>query len=177
MYRRHIRARYRFCSYRVRSFVYHKILHADDPPHRLALGAAIGVFIAFTPTVGFQMMINVFLSWLLKANKVIGLPIVWISNPATLVPIYYSGYVVGRNMLGWEAVSEGWWSRLAQPPPGWWPAIAFYWSRLMEIAVPLWLGSVVIGILLAYPTYYVLYYLVRTYRLRRWGQLWPPKRD
>ncbi len=176
MYRRHIRTRFRIFLRRARGFLYHSVLHADDPPHQLALGAAIGVFVAFTPTVGFQMMINVFLSWLLKANKVIGLPLVWISNPATLVPMYYSCYVVGRSMLGWEPVHQHWWSRLAQPPPGWWAAIAFYWSRLVEIAAPLWLGGTVIGLLLAYPTYYVLYYLIRKYRLRRWGQLLPPSR-
>ncbi len=154
--------------------MYHNVLHADDPPHRLALGGAIGMFVAFTPAVGFQMMINFFLAWLLRANKVIGLPIVWITNPATIVPIYYFCYVVGRSMLGWEAVHRDWWTRLAQPPPGWWATVAFYWSRLIEIAAPLWLGCSVIGLLLAYPTYYGLYYIVRNYRLRKWGQLLPP---
>ena len=94
IYRRHIRARFRLYLHRARKFIYHNVLHADDPPHRLALGAAIGVFVAFTPTVGLQMMLTVSLAWLLRANKVIGLPVVWISNPATLVPIYYSCYVV-----------------------------------------------------------------------------------
>jgi uncharacterized protein (DUF2062 family) len=132
------------------------------------------MFVTFTPTVGFQMMINVFLAWLLRANKAIGLPIVWISNPATIVPIYYTCYVLGRFMLGWERVPPHWWVELGHPTPGWWPAIGFYWSRLLEIAAPLWLGSIVIGLLLAYPTYYSLYYIIRTYRLKRWGQLSPP---
>ncbi len=174
MYRRHIRARYRLIERRSRKFIYHNVLHADDPPHRLALGAAIGMFVAFSPTVGFQMMIVVFLAWLLRANKVIGLPIVWISNPATIVPIYYFCYVVGRSMLGWQPVPEHWWSRLGQPPAGWWSAVTFYWTRLVEIAAPLWLGCTVIGMLLAYLSYCALYYLIRKYRLRRWGQLLPP---
>ena len=104
----------------------------------------------------------------------IGLPIVWISNPATIVPIYYFCYFVGRMMLGWQAVHRDWWVHLAQPPPGWWETITFYWSRFVEIAAPLWLGCSVIGLLLAYPTYYCLYYLVRNYRLKKWGQLTPP---
>lgn len=66
MYRRHILARFRLYSRRSRKFFYHNVLHADDPPHRLALGAAIGVFVAFMPAVGFQMMINFFLAWLLR---------------------------------------------------------------------------------------------------------------
>ncbi len=174
MYRRHVRARFRLYVRRVRAFVSHNVLHADDPPHRLALGAAIGVFVMFTPTLGFQMLINVMLAWLLKANKAIGVLIVWISNPATFIPIFYPCYLVGRILLQREPVSETWWRQIADPPPGWWPTVAFYWSRILEIAVPLWLGGVVVGILMACPTYYFLYYSIRSYRLRRWGQLVPP---
>ncbi|MHB0959524.1 MAG: DUF2062 domain-containing protein [Pirellulaceae bacterium] len=174
MYRRHVQARFRLYIRRARAFVYHNVLHADDPPHQLALGAAIGIFILFTPTVGFQMMISLLLAWLLKANKAIGVAVVWISNPATMIPIFYPCYLVGRTMLFWEPVSNGWWRQLAQPPPGWWPAVIFYWSRLLEIALPLWLGGIVIGLLVAYPTYYALYYAICSYRMRRWGQLVPP---
>ncbi len=167
MYRRHVRARYRLYSHRVRRFIVHDVLHADDPPHRLALGAAIGMFVTFTPTIGFQMIIVVFLSWLMGANKIVGLPIVWLSNPATFVPMYYSCYVIGRSVLGWPAIGDAWWSQLSKPPDQWWPMVTFYWSRLMEIASPLWLGCVMIGLLLAYPTYYVVHQLIVTYRIRR----------
>ena len=167
MYRRHVRARYRLYSQRARRFIVHDVLHADDPPHRLALGAAIGVFVTFTPTIGLQMIIVVFLSWLLGANKIIGVPIVWLSNPATFVPMYYSCYVIGRSVLGWPAISDAWWSQLSNPPDQWWPMVTFYWSRLMEIASPLWVGCVMIGFLLAYLTYYVVHQLIATYRLKR----------
>lgn len=174
MYRRHVRARFRLYVRRARAFVSHNVLHADDPPHRLALGAAIGVFVMFTPTLGFQMLINVMLAWLLKANKAIGVIVVWISNPATFIPIFYPCYLVGRILLQREPVSEAWWRRIAHPPPGWWPTVAFYWSQILEIAVPLWLGGVVVGTLMACLTYYFLYYAICSYRLRRWGQLVPP---
>ena len=108
---RELRNRYRFYSWRVRRFVLRSLLHTDDPPHELALGVAIGVFVTFTPTVGFQMVLTVFLAWLLRANKAVGVPIVWITNPATIIPIYYSCYVVGRSMLQWESVGEAWWLR------------------------------------------------------------------
>ena len=155
-------------------FVMHSILHADDPPARLALGAAIGVFIAFTPTFGFQMLLVVFSAWLLRANKAVGLPIVWISNPATIAVIYYPCYVVGRTLLGRDPIGQQWWSELRSPPAGWWTAVQFYWSRLVEVATPLWLGCLVVAVCLAIPTYYGVYYAVRLYRLRRWGQLTPP---
>ena len=159
----------------LRQFIVERLLHADDPPHRLALGMAVGVFIAFTPTVGFQMMLAVFLAWLLGANKVVAAAVVWISNPATLVPIYYTCFVVGRSILGYEPMGQEWWGELSNPPSGWWPAVQFYWSRFLEIATPLWAGGALVGLLLAYPSYYVVYHLVRWYRLRRWGQLTPPR--
>ncbi len=157
-----------------RTFTYRRVLHADDPPHKLALGGAIGMFVALTPTVGFQMAENVFLAWLLRANKAIGVPIVWITNPATMVPIYYFCYVIGRTILGVKAVHHHWWQQFSHPPAGWWDGVAFYWTRLMEIAVPLWVGCVAVGLVLACLTYYLLYYSICVYRMRRWGQLVPP---
>ena len=159
---------------RIRRLVVFGVLHADDPPHRLALGAAIGIFVTFTPTVGFQMVLAVFLSWLLGANKAVGVPIVWISNPATLAPIFYPCYVIGRSLLGRETIGAAWWNALAHPPAGWLPAVGFYWNRLLEIAAPLWLGCLVVAIATSVPTYYASYYLIRIYRLRRWGVLTPP---
>lgn len=174
MYRRHVLARLRLFNRNARRFLLHNVLHADDPPHRLALGAAIGIFITFTPTVGFQMVLIVFVSWLLRANKVIGLPLAWISNPLTMVPIFYFCYKAGAVMMGSSGVSRQWWRELARPPDGWWEGVTFYWFRLMEIALPLWTGCLVVATLLALMTYVVVNRLVRFYRLRRWGRLEPP---
>ena len=162
---------------RVRYFVFHTVLHADDPPHRLALGLAIGMFITFTPTVGLQMVLTAFFAWLLRANKLVGLPIVWISNPATIPPIFYFCYRVGRWVLQQEPVGIEWWSELSQPTGTFWERISFYWDRLAEIAAPLWVGSLLVAMILGYATYYVSYYAIYGYRMKRWGQLMPPKKE
>lgn len=151
----------------VRDFVIHRVLHADDPPHRLALGAAIGMFVAFTPTIGAQSALVVGLAWLLGGNKVVGLPLVWISNPATAAPIYYGCYTVGRYMLGMKGVGRAWWAEFMRPPQGYLDAMVFYWSRLAEIAAPLWLGSLLVGALLAAVTYLFVSRSVTIYRRRR----------
>ena len=170
----HLRRRIRRIRRRIRHFIFHSVLHADDPPHRLALGIAIGVFVTFTPTVGLQMMIVVFLAWLFGANKLVGLPIVWITNPATIMPIFYTCYRLGRAILGHSGVEFDWWAGLAARPEAWWPRVVFYWNRFMEIAAPLWLGSMVISLILGYASYYISYYAIAGYRMRRWGQLMPP---
>ncbi|MCO6457462.1 MAG: DUF2062 domain-containing protein [Pirellulaceae bacterium] len=174
-----MRRRIRFYLRRTRRYIFHNILRADDPPHRLAMGMAIAMFITFTPTIGFQMALVVFFTWLFRANKLVGLPLVWISNPATIVPIYYGCYVVGRLLLGSEPVAEDWewWAQLPYPPAGWWPKVSFYWERFLQILPQLCLGGVVVGLVAAIPTYYATYYGVRAYRLRRWGQLVRPGRQ
>ena len=174
MLRRHVQARTRIYISKLRQFVYHNILHADDPPHRIALGLAIGVFVAMTPTIGIQMVIAVFLCWLLRANKLLGVAVVWLSNPATALPIFFMNYAVGNTILRREWVRQGYWKALRNPPPEWWNTIKFYWSEFLHIAAPLWLGSLLIGFLVGYITYYVVYFVVRAYRLKRWGQLVPP---
>ncbi len=174
MFRRRLRAAYRLHSHRIRRFVLHQVLHADDPPHRLALGAAIGMFVMLTPTLGVQMIIVVFLAWLLRANKVVGLPIVWISNPATAVPIYYSCYWLGRTLLNRPRIARSWWAELAQPPEEWADAITFYWDKFTDVAAPLWTGCIIVGLAAGYLTYVVVYRVVVAYRMRRWGQLLPP---
>ncbi len=157
-----------------RDFVYYQLLHADDPPHKLALGVAVGMFIAFTPTVGFQMVLVIFFAWILRANRAAGLPVVWISNPATMIPIFYGTYWVGRIILWQPYKGDEWWERLYNPPPGWWPAVKFYWTEFADIAAPLWLGSIVVALAFAIPSYLATYYGIRAYRLKRWGTLTPP---
>jgi len=171
---RHLRLRLRLFRRQLQAFIIHHVLHADDPPHRLALGIAIGVFVAFTPTVGFQMVISVFLAWVFRANKAVGPPIVWITNPATMIPIYYSCYVVGRLILQHEPVRARWWRELAHPPEGWWEGVVFYWQRFTHIAVPLWVGCLLVSTILGYISYRISLSAISAYRMRRWGQLVPP---
>ncbi|MFO0905658.1 MAG: DUF2062 domain-containing protein [Pirellulales bacterium] len=163
---------------RLRRFVVHRLLHADDPPHKLALGFAIGIFVTLTPTMGVQMLLVVFLAWLLRANKTVGVPLVWITNPATTIPIYYFLYVVGQRLLGTEHVGWEWWAELAKQPPtqGWWSTTLYYWDKTLEIAAPLWVGCIVVGLISAVLSYVIVYYGVSAYRLRRWGQVLPPER-
>jgi uncharacterized protein len=156
-------------------YVVHTVLHADDPLHRLALGIAIGIFVTFTPTIGAQMAIVVFLAWLLNANKLVGVPLVWISNPVTFVPIYYPCYWLGQKLLDLPDKNAAWWHTLHTPPTGRTAALHFYYGKIIEIILPLTVGCLIISTLLAVAAYYFSYFAIRTYRVRRWGQLVPPK--
>ncbi len=165
-----------------KDFCVYKVLHADDPPHRLALGIAVGMFVTLTPLIGIQMMLSVFLAWLLRANKLVGIPLVWISNPFTIIPIYYPCYRLGCAILGepvvnekWDQLGTEWHELLADPATTWGLKVRFWWEGLMDIVQPLCVGCLVVATLMGVLSYYLSLLAIRSYRLRRWGQLMPPK--
>lgn len=65
-------------------------------PKRIALGISIGVLIAFTPSIGFQMGLALVLASILNASRVAAMASVWITNPLTMGPIFALTYAVGR---------------------------------------------------------------------------------
>lgn len=144
------------------------LLHMDDSAHSIALGAALGVFIAWTPTIGLQMMLIFFVTSILRANRVAGVPMAWITNPATLVPIYWFNLYIGTLVVGgsdkmldnFEAAARG---IVARDLP-WWDLVKQWWDVVMEVAVPLWVGSILVGLVAGAVAYGVMYYLITTYR-------------
>ncbi len=171
MVSRRIRVSCRYQLRRFRRFVVHRVLHADDPPQRLALGVAIGVFVAFTPTFGVQMLLAAFLAWVFRANKVVSAAAVWISNPATILPMYGSAYYVGCWVLRQSPVAREDFKALLHPPEGWLAATRFYWESIWSVAEPMWVGGVLVGLVCAYLMYLFVERTVRWYRLRRFGTL------
>lgn len=67
-----------------------------------SLAVALGMFCAFIP-VPFQMPIAAVLAIWMRVNLLVAVPMVWISNPFTMGPIYYFCYRIGANLLNLEA--------------------------------------------------------------------------
>jgi len=163
---------------RLKYFVVFRILHADDTPRRIALGVAIGLFVGWTPTVGIQMVIALALATLLKANKIIPVALVWITNPVTMLPIFYINWVVGRFLMPGSddlRLNEAY-IRLRvivehapglvqiMTDPGTWRQLL---TIFLEMGIELWIGSFAIGILLAVSGYFTTLHAVMYLRERR----------
>lgn len=154
---------------KLKHFVVHHILHSNDTPHRIALGAALGGFCAWTPTIGFQMILVVLIASALRANRLISIIIVWISNPLTLIPIYYPNYRVGRALLeiftDRPKLSH---DQLVEMLRGW----NEFGRFILNISLDLWVGSIVVGLFVGGLFYlitykWVVWYRTHTHRGRR----------
>jgi len=77
-----------------------KILGLGDPPHSIALATAVGMFVAFTPTYGFQIILSATAAVLLRCNKVATVLPVFLTNPVTAPPLLFLQYLLGRAILG-----------------------------------------------------------------------------
>ena len=157
----------RYIANRIERFFIYRVLHVDDTPHRIALGVAIGIFVAWTPTLGFQMALAVGLAWVLRANKLVGVPFVWITNPATFAAIYGPNYLLGSWMLRWESHSWDGFLAALTSSGSWVEWIRACWSAMWDIFWPLWTGSILVGLVLGTITYFLIYYAIVGYRVKR----------
>jgi hypothetical protein len=159
---------------KIKQIVLHHILHVDDSPERIALGAALGVFVALTPTPGMQTLLAVALAALLGGNKAAAVPPVWITNPLTGVPIYWFNYKFGAFLLGgsWRGNSQvrDLLEHVANQTLGMHIFTRQYWldcfRLLVDIGWPLWVGGGVFGLICAVPTYAILRRGIVRYRAR-----------
>lgn len=78
--------------------IYLKILRIDDPPERIARGAAIGVLMGILPTFGLGGLFALALAFVLKANKAASVLGTFIMNPLTS-PFFWTLSIVTGSVI------------------------------------------------------------------------------
>ncbi|MFQ5494647.1 MAG: DUF2062 domain-containing protein [Phycisphaerae bacterium] len=157
--------------FRLRRFLAQRVLHTNDTPHKIALGAGLATLVAFLPLVGAQTVIAVGLAALFRANKAICIPIVWITNPFTIAPVYGACLVFGRFVMGSSSGADPAVviSVLEQQPGG--PLSISYWlgmlHQLADIGLELTVGCAIVGVVGGLAAYVVVRRGVSSYRERR----------
>ena len=77
------------------------VLKAHNAPHQIALGVAMGCFIAILPLYGFHTILCVIAALLIpKANKLAILLGTNVSLPPTVATITWTAYDIGRSFVG-----------------------------------------------------------------------------
>ncbi len=148
--------------------VLRNILGINDSPHSIALGAAIGMAVGMSPTVGIQMIIIVVIAVLLKPffhfNRMAGLLTVYVSNPLTMVPIYYFLYWVGTFFVEGNVTREDFEQILEYEGfEGWWNAIT---GLFVEIGTPLIIGTAIVAPISGLLTYPIMRWLLYWFKGR-----------
>jgi uncharacterized protein (DUF2062 family) len=163
------------------------LLGLKGSPESIALGFAVGVFIALTPTVGVQTLLVLVAATLIRMNLPAAYVSIWISNPLTTVPIYLFNYWIGtlilwmsaeRSAVGWLTIR----GKIAEvgAAQGFWPTIRAgliaIWDLGLGVAGPLWLGSFVVALAAAVLAYVVTLPIARFYRSKKWRELLKARR-
>jgi uncharacterized protein (DUF2062 family) len=146
-------------------------------PEAIGLGVAIGTFVAFTPTIGLQLVLSATLATLFSASRPAAMLMTVITSPPTIPPIYAFTYWLGSFFWSGPPVSDvtaalgdaverltsyGWSELGAQ--------LTVFASIGVDVFVPLWIGGVLVGIVTGGASYLPTVRFVRFSR-RRAGRL------
>lgn len=126
---------------------------------------AVGLFCGFLP-IPFQMVIAAGLAIYFRVNLPISVVLCWITNPITMVPMFYFAYKLGAWILG-------------VPPSEFSFELSFDWLQyeLIHIWKPFLLGCLICGSVLSLIGYHTIslfwrYHVVCAWRARqaRWKE-------
>ena len=133
-----------------------EIVKLDDPPHKLALAFAIGVFVAFSPWLGLHIISCLFFAWIFRVSKFVVLTATFVNNPWTMVPIYAFNLWFGVKITG---------GSIAVPVISW-SEIGFreLFTVLKPFLWPFVIGSLVAGTVVGALSYFGFFWAVRKYR-------------
>jgi uncharacterized protein len=136
------------------------LFQLNDSPNKLAAASAVGVFIAFSPTIGLHTISCLVLAWMFRLSKlVVFTTATFVSNPWTMVPLYGFCLWFGIKITG----------SMIETPDIAWRSLTF--SSAYHILRPyLWpfvAGTVVAGTIAAIVSYFFIYWVVVRYRRER----------
>ena len=138
------------------------ILKLDDPPNKVALGFAIGIFISFTPFLGLHLVLAAILSWIFRTRIRVAALATLFCNPWTMPFIYGSNLIVGNKLLnGTSSINIRYLlnmvNRLGKDLLTLdYRAIKFFFHEFMYVAKPFALGTIIMGTLSALISYIIV---------------------
>ena len=143
-------------------------------PRAIAGGFALGAFLALTPTFGVQIPLVLVLATLLNLNRPAAFATVWITNLATFAPLYTFNYWIGSFLWSGPSAAEVYGA--LQEVAGRLVKVGVLEIReqikiLMEIGrdifIPLWIGSIIVGTIVAFLIYVLSMVMLRYLISRR----------
>ncbi len=135
-------------------YFYNRFVRLHGSAEQIAWGSAVGLFVAMSPTLGFQMCMAVAIAAFFKVNKVAAAATVWVTNPATAPVIYWMNYQLGAKLLG-HPVHPLFFSN-----PSW----ETLWNSGKHVFLSLLVGGAIAGIALGSIAYIIIVNMIKTTR-------------
>lgn len=133
--------------------VFGKVLYEQEYWHlhkrSVAKAFAAGLFAMWIP-LPLQTVLAAAIALGIRANILISVALVWVSNPITMAPMLFITYTVGTWVLG-----------IHPQPLHFEPSSQWLLTKLGEIWLPLFIGSVICGIVSGILGYFVVRLLWR----------------
>ncbi len=143
-----------------------RILRLSASPHAVAAGVAAGTFSAFTPLLGFHVILALALAYLTAGNLLAAALATTIANPLTIPLIAIATFRVGEGVLGIrsaEAVSASELFHMLEHLE-----LSELWHPVLK---PMLVGAGLLGAVTAVLAYGVTRFAVRSFKARRHARL------
>ena len=146
-----------------------KLLHIEDTPERTALAYSIGIFLGFSPFLGFHTLAGLVIAFLFGLNRVAILLGVWTNTPWWIVPYYvmatWVGMWVTRFSIDWATLKGIFQFGMDREfmSPDFWNRIASQGGLLLSFLI----GSFILCTLLSLVAYPLSLKWIRFYRSRK----------
>jgi hypothetical protein len=142
------------------------LLHLDDPPWRIALALAVGVFIGCTPLYGLHTILAIAVAALARLNKAAAVTGAWFNLPWITPFVYAASLKVGALVVPDPDGTRRAWVAYALAHPGrlsWQDFLAL----LDKVTVALLVGTTLFGVGAALVAYVVALIVISSWRARR----------
>ena len=141
------------------------LLHFDDPPWRLALALAVGVFISCTPLYGAQTLLALLLAAVFRLNKAATVLGTWLNLPWFAPFVYAAALKIGAWVLAEVRNREAESLALLFGTP---LRVSLHdlVSVLPDISLALVIGTTVVGLIAGSATYVIALGMIRRRRAR-----------
>ena len=144
------------------------VLRLDDPPWRVALALAVGVFISCTPFWGLQTLLALAVATVCRLNKAVTVTGAWLNLPWFAPLVYGFALRIGAFVLpglhGADIAEIAELLRMSSVL-----SAADLIDLLGSVSLALLIGSVAVGTVAGVVTYVAAYVFLRR---RRAGRMW-----
>ncbi|MEQ1888500.1 MAG: DUF2062 domain-containing protein [Alphaproteobacteria bacterium] len=129
---------------RAMQYLWRRLLRLNASPHTVAFGFSIGVYVSFSPFVGFHLALSGLFAWLFRANIAASMLGNFLGNPLSYPFMWAAAYQTGALMLGKSAAGQT--IDLT--------SLSFDGASFWDLFVPFFAGSIPVGVIAGLVFYF-----------------------